>query len=91
MFAYLSNQEYPEGALVKRRKGYVRSRVYCVQQKVCGQQRERETEVLRVRFFTLFEIAFSLLIGFSASLEGSVIKLKPAALVPQDTAVSLKA
>ena len=52
---------------------------------------ERETEALRARFFTLFQIAFSLPIGFSASLEGSVIELKPAALVPQDTAVSLKA
>ena len=52
---------------------------------------ERETEALRARFFTVFQIAFSLLIGLLASLEGSVIELKPATLVPQDTTVSLKA
>ena len=42
-------------------------------------------------FFTLFQVAFSLPIAFSTSLEGSVIEMKPATLAPQDTAVSLKA
>ena len=40
--------------------------------------------------FTLFEVAFSLLIAYSTSLEGSVIEIKPAAPVPVDTAVSLQ-
>ena len=44
----------------------------------------------RVHCFTLFQIVFSLPIAFSTSLEGSV-KMKPAASVPVDTAVSLKA
>ena len=43
------------------------------------------------RWFTLFRVAFSLLTAFSISLEGSVIKVKPAAPVPVDTSVSLKA
>ena len=42
-------------------------------------------------FFMLFQEVFSLWIAFSASLEGSVIKMKPATLAPQDTAVTLKA
>ena len=38
----------------------------------------------------LFQVAFSLPIGFSTSLEGSVIKMNPAALA-EDSMVSLKA
>ena len=41
--------------------------------------------------FTLFQVAFGPLIAFSTSLEGSAIEIKPAAPVPVDTAVSLKA
>ena len=41
--------------------------------------------------FTLFQVAFSLPIAFSTSLEGSVIEMKSAAPFPVDTAVSLKA
>ena len=45
------------------------------------------------RFFMLVQVAFSLLIGlaFLASLEGSIIKMKPTAPAPEDTAVSRKA
>ena len=45
----------------------------------------------KARCFTLFQVVFSLLIAFSTSLEGSVIEMKPAALFPVDTKVSLKA
>ena len=41
--------------------------------------------------YTVFQVAFGLPIAFSTSLEGSAIKMKPAAPVPVDTAVSLKA
>ena len=41
--------------------------------------------------FTLFQVAFGLLIAFSTSLEGSAIEMKPAAPVPVDTTVGLKA
>ena len=41
--------------------------------------------------FTLFQVAFGLLIAFSTSLEGSAIEMKPTAPVSVDTAVSLKA
>ena len=43
------------------------------------------------RWFTLFQVAFGLLIAFSTSLESSVIEVKPAAPVTVDTTVSLKA
>ena len=43
------------------------------------------------RCFMLFQVAFSLPIDFSTSLEDSVIKMKPASPVPVDTAVNLKA
>ena len=43
------------------------------------------------RWFTLFQVALSLLTAFSTSFEGSVIEVKPAAPVPVDTMVSLKA
>lgn len=39
----------------------------------------------------LFQVAFSLPISFSASLEGSVIEINPAALAAEDSSVSLKA
>ena len=39
----------------------------------------------------LFQAAFGLLIAFSASVEGCVIEMKPAAPVSEDNAVSLKA
>ena len=42
-------------------------------------------------YLTLFQVVFSLLIAFSTSLDGSIIKMKPVALVPVDTVVSLKA
>ena len=53
---------------------------------------ERETEAVRrqrledsrARFFTLFQVAFGLPVGFSASLEGSVIKRKSTAPALQD-------
>ena len=48
-------------------------------------------ESLPVAFFMLFQVAFSLPIVFLASLEGSVIKMKPPTLALLDTAVSLKA
>ena len=48
-------------------------------------------ESLPVAFFMLFQVAFSLPIVFLASLEGSVIKMKPPTLTLLDTAVSLKA
>ena len=41
--------------------------------------------------YFMVKVAFSLLIAFSTSLEGSVIEVKPAAPVPVDTTVSLKA
>ena len=44
----------------------------------------------RTRFFALFQVAFSLPIGFSASLEGSVIEMNPAALAAEDSALRLK-
>ena len=40
---------------------------------------------------TLFQVAFGLPIAFWTSVEGSVIEMKSATLVPQDTVVSLKA
>ena len=46
---------------------------------------------MKARWFTLFQVEFSLLTAFSASLEGSVVEMKPAAPVPVDTVVSLKA
>ena len=39
----------------------------------------------RSRFFTLFQVAFSLPIAFSTSVEGSVIEVNPITLAPQDT------
>ena len=42
----------------------------------------------RARFFALFKVASSLPRAFSASLEGSVIQMKPAALAPEETVVS---
>ena len=41
--------------------------------------------------YTVFQVAIGLSIAFSTSLEGSAIEMKPAAPVPVDTAVSLKA
>ena len=41
--------------------------------------------------YSLFQAAFDLLIAFSASVEGSVIEMKPIALIPEDNVVSLKA
>ena len=41
--------------------------------------------------FTLLQVMFGLPIAFSASVEGFVIKIKPAAPVPEDNAISLKA
>ena len=41
--------------------------------------------------YSLFQAALGLPIAFSASVEGSVIEMKPAALIPEDNAVSLKA
>ena len=37
----------------------------------------------------LFQIAIGLLIAFSASVEGFVIKMKPAAPVPEDNTIKL--
>ena len=42
----------------------------------------------RARFFALFKVVSSLPRAFSASLEGSVIQMKPAALAPEETVVS---
>ena len=39
----------------------------------------------------LFQVVFGLPIAILSSIEGSAIKMKPAALVLQETAVSLKA
>ena len=38
----------------------------------------------------LFQVVFSPLITFSASLEGPIIEMKPTAPVPEDNTVSLK-
>ena len=40
---------------------------------------------------TLFQAAFGLSIAFSASVEGSVVEMKPTAPVPENNVVSPKA
>ena len=55
----------------------------------CDQDRERLEAM--ARWFTLIQVVFNLLTAFSTSLKGSVIEVKPAAPVPVDTAISLKA
>ena len=41
------------------------------------------------RCFRLFQVAFSLPIAFSTSLEGSVIEMKPTTPVSQDTVIQM--
>ena len=67
-------------------------RILRVTESMWKTKRQRlEERTPRTRFFALFQVAFSLPIGFSASLEGSVIEMNPAALAAEDSAVSLKA
>ena len=72
------------------RSGYTKS---CVVTRVAPQllTTVEAPTLATARYFTLFQVAFSLLVAFSTSLEGSVIKMKPAAPIPVDTTVSLKA
>ena len=60
---------------------------------MCAQKQHAYTTPMLGTDFcsTLFQIAFSLPIAFSTSLECSVIKMRLAVPVPVDTAVSLKA
>ena len=51
----------------------------------------RRLEAGNDSLLTLFQAAFGLAIAFSASVEGSVLEMKPAAPVPEVNAVSLKA
>ena len=53
--------------------------------------RDQERLQAMTHCFTLFQLAFSLPIAISTSLEGSVIKMKSASPVPVDTTVTLKA
>ena len=55
--------------------------------------KKRDSKAGDGSLLSLFPIqaALSLPIAFSASVEGSVIEMKPAALIPEDNAVSLKA
>ena len=55
-----------------------------------GHKIEKELQAI-ARCFTLFQVAISLSIAFSTSLEGSIVEMKPATPVAVDTAVSLKA
>ena len=60
----------------------------------CSHNSTRAQEESNTRLsllLTLFQAAFGLQIAFSASLEGSVIEMKPTAPVLEDNAVSPKA
>ena len=57
---------------------------------VQGLERER-LQASDDSLLALFQAAFGLPVAFSASLEGSVIEMKPTAPVPEDNAVSPKA
>ena len=52
--------------------------------------RPRKLQAMARRFM-LFQVAFRVLIAFSASVESSVIEMKPAAPVPEENSVNLKA
>ena len=53
-------------------------------------KRDSKPGMARCSRYSLFQAAFGLPIAFSASVEGSVIEMKPAALIPEDNVVSLK-
>ena len=47
-----------------------------------------KSDTPRARFFALFKVASNLPRAFLASLEGSVIQMKPAAVAPEEPVVS---
>ena len=53
--------------------------------------KKRDSKAGNGSLFSLFKAAFVLLIAYSASVEGSVIKMKPTAPVPEYNTISLKA
>ena len=54
----------------------------------CDDEVQVKSGTTRTRFFALFQVAFSLSIGFLASLEGSVIEMNPTASAAEDSTVS---
>ena len=65
--------------------------ILCVMESLQKTKRRSKSGTPSTRFFSLFQVAFSLPIAFLAILEGSVIKMNLAALAAEDSAVSLKA
>ena len=57
----------------------------------CSRRETPKPAMARYSRYSLFQAALGLPIAFSASVEGSVIEIKPTALIPEDNAVSLKA
>ena len=70
-------------------KGLLTLSIMCIHSSTRAQ--ERDSKAGNASLLSLFQAAFGLPIAFSASVEGSVVELKPAVPVPEDNAVSLKA
>ena len=73
-----------------RTKGYFKHHVHS-QFNMCSRRETPKPAIARYSRYSLFQAALGLPIAFSASVEGSVIEMKPAALIPEDNTVSLKA
>ena len=57
----------------------------------CSRRETPKSAMACCSCYSLFQAVLGLPIAFSASVEGSVIEMKPATLIPEDNAVSLKA
>ena len=79
-----------EPCALKCTKGPFKHHVHS-QFNTCSRRETPKPVMARCSRYFLFQAVLGLPIAFSASVKGSVIEMKPAALIPKDNAVSLKA